>query len=199
MENTKDEAVDLVLELTGALEAVLQTGINGGDNMRLVHIGMSGKGLTPSANKMADASEAATNKAYAALAKAATFTAAIAQTTPAIGGEAESLAQETPKRPRTFQEKYGRPASAGCTTVGGETEAQIFPPVDGVPEYEPDWPGVIDWFNVLAVNKDGEVWAHVSDPEILGDGFGSDEAYHFDTIPPPPGDTWKQMLYKRPE
>ncbi len=121
------------------------------------------------------------------------------ETTPAIGGEAESLAQETPKRPRTFQEKYGRPASAGCTTVGGETEAQIFPPVDGVPEYEPDWPGVIDWFNVLAVNKDGEVWAHVSDPEILGDGFGSDEAYHFDTIPPPPGDTWKQMLYKRPE
>lgn len=96
--------------------------------------------------------------------------------------------------------------AAGTTpAVGGASEPVIFPPgeVEAVPEhepnYEPNWPGVIDWFNALAVNKDGEVWAHVSSPEIDGDVWESDEKYLFDTIAPTPGDTWKQMIYKRPE
>ncbi len=83
---------------------------------------------------------------YPAIAKATQFTAAIAPTAPAVGGETEPLARETPKRPRTFQEKHGRPASANTPTVGGETETQIFPPVDAVAEFDEHGLGEADYY-----------------------------------------------------
>lgn len=169
-----DEAVKLVGELVGVLELVLQTGINGGDNIRLVHIGMSHKDLTSESHKMADASEDATNKAYAAIAKAAQFTNATTQTAP---------------------------------TVGGETEPQTFPPVDAVPEYVPDWGGVSFRFKWVAVDPNGFVFAYEIAPMIGVESWvvstkakvNETDFYLSSKIPPPPGDTWKKMIYKRPK
>ena len=126
-----DEAVGLVGELVAALTQ-LHT--------------VSSTIFPPENEKVPLLWRMAIQQAAAALAKAAQFTAAITSTAPTVGGETEPLARETPKRPRTFQEKYGRPASAGCTTVGGETETQIFPPVDAVAEFDEHGLGEADYY-----------------------------------------------------
>ena len=92
-------------------------------------------------------------------------------------------------------------------TVGGETEPQIFPPVDAVPEYVPDWGGVSFRFKWVAVDPNGFVFAYEIAPMIGVESWvvstkakvNETDFYLSSKIPPPPGDTWKQMIYKRPE
>lgn len=126
-----DEAVGLVGELVAALTQ-LHT--------------VSSTIFPPENEKVPLLWRMAIQQAAAALAKAAQFTAAITSTAPTVGGETEPLARETPKRPRTFQEKHGRPASANTPTVGGETETQIFPPVDAVAEFDEHGLGEADYY-----------------------------------------------------
>lgn len=91
-------------------------------------------------------------------------------------------------------------------TVGGATEPQILPPVDAVPEYVPDWPGVPEPFDHVAVDEDGRVFCFVGYPERRPangvwypmSGQYKDVSY-ITEIPEPPGDTWKQMIYQRPK
>lgn len=91
-------------------------------------------------------------------------------------------------------------------TVGGATEPVIFPPVDAVPEYVPDWPGVPEPFDHVAVDEDGRVFCFVGYPERRPangvwypmSGQYKDVSY-ITEIPEPPGDTWKQMIYQRPK
>lgn len=59
--------------LSKALKNVLATGINGGDNLRLVYIGMSNRALTASDRERSELSEAAVNEAREALAEYTLF------------------------------------------------------------------------------------------------------------------------------
>ena len=91
-------------------------------------------------------------------------------------------------------------------TVGGATDPVILPPVDAVPEYVPDWPGVPEPFDHVAVDEDGRVFCFVGYPERRPangvwypmSGQYKDVSY-ITEIPEPPGDTWKQMIYQRPK
>ena len=93
-------------------------------------------------------------------------------------------------------------------SVGGASEPVIFPPdeVEAVPEYVPHWPWIPEPFDHVAVDKDGKVFCHVGSPELrpangvwypMSDRF-KDFSYVTE-IPPPPGETWQKMVYKRPE
>ena len=90
--------------------------------------------------------------------------------------------------------------------VGAPTEPQILPPVDAVPEYVPDWPGIPEPFDHVAVDEDGRVFCFVGCPERRPangvwypmSGQYKDVSY-ITEIPEPPGDTWKQMIYQRPK
>lgn len=92
-------------------------------------------------------------------------------------------------------------------TVGGETETKIFPPVDVVAEFVPDWTNISARFPCVAVDADGKVFAYESNPIYDSScwrfaehtPFNKRDFYLVSKISPPPGDTWKQMIYQRPK
>jgi len=98
-------------------------------------------------------------------------------------------------------------AAGTAPTVGGASEPVIFPPgeVEAVPEYVPHWPGIPDVLDHVAVDKTGMVFAYVGHPikkdeSMWGTGkFRLVDSTYITEIPPPPGDTWQKMVYKRPE
>lgn len=91
-------------------------------------------------------------------------------------------------------------------TVGGEAETQISPPVDAVAEYVPDWPGVPEPFDHVAVDEDGRgillCWLSREKARkwrLVSDERPDKDVSYITEIPEPPGDTWKQMIYQRPK